>query len=472
MNSYDVVVVGGGISGLSAAYTLFKRGLDVLVIEASEDVGGSMRTVTTPEGYVFDCGPNTLATKDPRMWGEFTDLGIVDRLVVAGRAGKRRYFLKDGKPLEIPNDPIGLARMEHVSMKGKLRVLREPFVPRGSGPDESVQSFFGRRIGPEVMERMIDPFVSGVYSGNPSKMSVKATFPALWEAEQRAGSIIKGFLGVGKAKGKGKAKPAPGPKMRSVTFSFKGGVVEWPRAIARALGPQRVWRKARATGLHAAGPGWALVVDRDGQIETIEAASVVIAAPAYAAADLVAELDKAAAAALRDIPYSSMAVVNLGYKRSQVSHPLDGFGVLAPSCERRNFLGLLWASSLFPPFAPEGRVNIIDMMGGSLNPIRDSQSREELIARARADSQAVLGASGEPDVVNFTRWPRAIAQYNFGHVERIATLERLEKARPGLYFVGSYRGGVGVPKCWRNGVNTADQVATYLTSRSTLAVAD
>lgn len=469
MKSYDVVVVGGGISGLSAAYTLYKRGLEVLVIEAGDEVGGAMRSITTPEGYVFDCGPNTLATKDPRLWAELTDLGIADRVVTAGRAGKRRYFLKDGKPLEIPNDPVGLARMKHISLKGKLRILREPFVPRTTSSDESVAGFFDRRIGPEVMQRMIDPFVSGVYSGDPSKMSIKATFPAIWEAEQRAGSIIKGLLGGRNGTKKGAVQ---GPKMRSVTLNFKGGIAEWPKAIARVLGPQRVWRKARATGLHPVGAGWALVIDRDGQIETLEAASVVVAAPAYAAADLVSEFDASASTALRGMTYSSMAVVNLGYRRSQVAHPLDGFGVLAPSCDRRNFLGLLWASSLFPPFAPEGRVNIIDMMGGSLNPIRDTQSREDLIANAVTDSHAVLGASGAPEVVNLTRWPRAVAQYNFGHVERIAVLERLEQARPGLYFVGSYRGGVGMPKCWRNGVNTADQVATFLAARPALAVAD
>jgi len=470
MNSYDVVVVGGGISGISAAYTLFKRGLDVLVIEANSEVGGVMRSVTTPEGYVCDCGPNTLASKDPRMWAEFTDLGMQDRLVVAGRAGKRRYFLKDGKALEIPNDPIGLARMEHVSLQGKLRMLREPLIAPATSPDESVHSFFSRRIGSEVMDRMIDPFVAGVYSGDPSKMSIKAVFPSLWEAEQRAGSIIKGFVSPDKSKAKDKPKgKAPGPKMRSVTFNFKGGIAEWPKTIARVLGPQRVWKGARATALHAAGNGWALVVERDGQLETVETSSVIVATPAYAAADLVAELDANASKALRGIPYSAMAVVNLGYRASQITRPVDGFGVLAPSCEGRSFLGILSASALFPSFAPEGRTLTINMMGGSIRPIRADLTDEELIAQAIADNQDVIGATGDPESINFTRWPRALAQYNFGHLDRIATLERLEQARPGLYFVGSYRGGVGMPKCWRNGVNTADQAAAYLTARPAVA---
>lgn len=470
MHTCDVVVVGAGISGMSAAYTLFKRGLDVLVVEAGDEVGGSMKSVTTPEGYVFDCGPNTLATRDARMWADITDLGLAERMVVSGRAGKRRYFLKDGQPLEIPNDPIGLVRMGHMSMQGKLRVLREPFMARATGPDDSVKNFFDRRIGPEIMERMIDPFVAGVYSGDPSKMSIKAVFPSLWEAEQRGGSIVKGMLSGRKDAPKAK-EAVKAPKMKSITFNFKGGIAEWPKTIARVLGPQRVWRRARVSDVFHEGGVWRLVVERDGPAETIEANAVIMATPAYAAADLVSSLDAEAAAALKGIPYSSMAVINMGYRRSQVSHPLDGFGVLAPSCENRNFLGILWASSLFPPFAPSERVSIINMMGGSLRPIREEQTREELIAQALADNEAVIGAKGTPEAVNFTRWPRALPQYNFGHLDRIAALERLEQARPGIYFIGSYRGGVGVPKCWKNAVALADKVAARLTARSEASVA-
>jgi protoporphyrinogen/coproporphyrinogen III oxidase len=460
MHSYDVIIIGGGISGLSAAYTLYKRGLEVLVLEAGDEVGGAMRSITTPEGYTLDCGPNTLATREPRLWSEFGDLGLRRQMVFAGRAGKRRYFLQDGKPLEIPGSPVGLLRTPLLPFAAKLRMLREPLVPRSGAPDESVESFFARRLGPEAMARLIDPFVSGVYSGDPAAMSVKAAFPSLWEAERRAGSIVKGMLS-----GRPKApKGAPkGPKMRSVTFSFVGGIATWPQAIARTLGPQRVWKQARASDLFHEDGLWRLVVERaDGPAATVEARAVIMATPAHSAADLVAELDSQAAAALRAIPYSSMAVVNLGYRRNQVAHPLDGFGVLTPSCERRNFLGILWASSLFPPFAPEGRVLTITLMGGSLNPVRAEQSREELIASAIRDNEAVLGASGEPELINYTRWPAAIPQYNFGHDERIAVLERLEQTRPGLHFLGSYRGGVGVPKCWKNAVELADRVGDSL----------
>jgi oxygen-dependent protoporphyrinogen oxidase len=459
MESFDVVVVGAGVSGTSAAYALYKRGAEVLLLEAGDEVGGSMRSVVTPDGYTLDLGPNTLGTKDARLWSEFADLGISRQLIAAERVGRKRYFLKDGTPLAIPSSPVAMVQTPLISTAAKLRMLREPFAPAGSGADESVKAFFDRRIGPDAMARLVDPFVSGVYSGDPSQMSIKATFPALWEAERRGGSMIRGMLKGGKKQDAG----PKGPKMKSLTFNFEGGIATWPRAIARALGDRRVWRGARVTDLFNEGGMWRLVVERDGRAETVETRAVVVATPAYAAADLVADLDLAASSALRAIPYSSMAVVHLGYSREQVAHPLDGFGVLAPSCEQKPFLGILWTSSLFPAFAPRGKALTTTLMGGSIRPIRPEQSQEELVATAIRENEAVLGARGKPELVHFTRWHNAVAQYNFGHDERIAAIERLEVARPGLYFAGSYRGGVGVPKCWRNAVELADRVFVDLT---------
>jgi oxygen-dependent protoporphyrinogen oxidase len=469
METYDAIIVGGGISGLSAAYTLFKRGLEVLVIEAAPEVGGVMRSIVTPEGYVLDCGPNTAATKDPRLWAEFADLGLAARLVPADRKGKRRYVLLNGKPEEIPMSPVGLARTPLLSSAAKLRIFREPFIPRATGGDESVASFFARRLGPEPAARLVDPFVAGVYAGNPAQISVKAAFPSLWEAEQRAGSIIKGMLS-------GREKPAPGaprgPKMRSLTFNFPGGLAEWPRAIAAALGPRRVWRNTRATAVRPDGALWQVTIERDRLPETLEARTVILALPAYAAAGLVEGLDARAAAALRGIPYAPVSVVQLGYRREQVRHPLDGFGVLAPSSERRRFLGILWSSSLFAGRAPAGRVLTTTLMGGALAPELALQSDADLIAVAVAEHAAVIGAAGDPELAHATRWERAIAQYTSGHDARIAELERLERERPGLAFLGSYRGGVGVPKCWHNGVALADRMGDQLARRAEAVAAD
>ncbi|MBP1467795.1 protoporphyrinogen oxidase [Candidatus Chloroploca sp. M-50] len=459
MHTYDAVIVGGGISGLSAAYTLYKRGFEVLVIEAHAEVGGSMQSMTTRDGYVLDCGPNTVTTKDARLWAEFADLGLLDSLIAADRSGTKRYILLDGKPAIIPSSPPALIKTPLLSTAAKLRFVREPFVSRSGAPDESVADFFTRRLGPEPTERLIDPFVSGVYSGDPRKMSVKAAFPSLWEAEQRGGSIVRGML-------KGRQRPAKGtpkgPKMRSVLFGFPGGIADWPKAIARTLGPNRVWSSARATDLFQEGANWRLVVERNGRTEPVVARAVVLATSAFVAADLIDAIANSAATALREIPYAPVNVVHLGYRRDQVAHPLDGFGVLAPSCEQRNFLGILWSSTLFRGRAPEGKVLTTTLVGGSLRPDLTELDDASLVKTIAAENADVLGITGLPEMSNVARWPHALPQYTFGHTERIAALEATEQRLPGLFFVGNYRGGVGVPKCWKNGATMGERVAAAL----------
>ncbi|MFN3374756.1 MAG: protoporphyrinogen oxidase, partial [Chloroflexus sp.] len=348
----------------------------------------------------------------------------------------------NGTPVEIPSSPISLVTTPLLSWQGKLRVLAEPFVKHApTSADESVAAFFSRRIGPEVTARLIDPFVAGVYAGDPNQLSVAAVFPSLWEAAQRGGSIVRGMLK------RPKQKPMMSePKMRSRTFSFRAGLAEWPRALARALGAGNVLTGRKAVGLRERDGFWEVTVDGTGAIETITARSVIIATPAYAAAELIESLDSNAASALRGIPYAPVAVVHLGFRREQLSRELHGFGVLAPSSERRQFLGILWASSLFPHVAPADRALTITLAGGAIRPELAEQSEEALIESAIRDNQQVLGISGQPLLTHVTRWRYAIPQYTFGHRERIAAIERLEQRWPTLQLTGSYRGGVGVPK--------------------------
>ncbi|WP_298815037.1 protoporphyrinogen oxidase [Chloroflexus sp.] len=463
MPGYDSVVIGGGIGGLAAAYTLHKRGYRVLVIEAANRVGGVIHSIKTQDGFTLDCGPNTLGTKDTRLWNELIDLGLRERITPAARCGKRRFILINGQPIEIPTSPIGLVTTRLLSWRGKLRALAEPVAPHAAtGTEESVAAFFSRRIGPEATARLLDPFVAGVYAGDPNQLSVAAVFPSLWEAAQRSGSIARGMLSAPRP------KPAVSePKMRSRTFSFRDGLAEWPRALARALGANNVWTGRRAVGLRYRNNSWEVTIDGTGELETVTARSVIIATPAYAAADLIETLDATAAGALRAIPYAPVAVVHLGFRRDQLSRELNGFGVLAPSSERRHFLGILWASSLFPHVAPTDRALTITLVGGAIRPELAEQSEEALIEAAIRDNQQVLGISGQPLLTHVTRWRYAIPQYTFGHRERIAALERLEQRWPTLQLTGSYRGGVGVPKTWASGAQAGERIAAALDAQGT-----
>lgn len=455
---YDVVVVGGGISGLSAAYQLHKRGLRVLLVEASDEVGGALRSRTTPAGFLLDCGPNTVTSKDPALWQEFADLGLSATLLTADRRGARRYILHHGRPELLPTSPASALRTPLLSPLAKLRLLAEPLLPRSPAGDESAKAFFARRLGREPAERLIDPFVAGVYGGNAAATSMRAAFPALWQAEQSAGSLVRGLLAARRS-----APRVPkSQRQPSVLFSFAHGLAEWPRAYRRVLGAEHIWLHARVQALHRRETGWQLLVERAGQTVTIETSAVIVATAAPPAAKLLVNVDAAASAALASIPHAPLALVHLGYRREQVAHPLDGFGVLVPAVERRRVLGILWTSTLFPGRAPAGAVLTASFVGGARSPALANLDDAELIELAIDEHRALLGASGAPLETNVTRWGQAIPQYAAGHEQRIAALERAEATHPGLYLLGSYRGGVGVEKCWRNGAALAERVAATL----------
>jgi oxygen-dependent protoporphyrinogen oxidase len=311
-----------------------------------------------------------------------------------------------------------------------------------------VLAFFARRLGPEPAAHLIDPFVSGVYAGNPTELSIQSTFPTLWEAEQEHGSIVVGMLRKAAARRKQADKP---PRKRSEMLSFREGLSTWPRAIAQALGPEHVWMSTRATALRRDGDGWLLTVQRDGSEERVRARQVVLAVPAYTAAKLVAEVDPIAAGALGGIAYPPMAVVHLGYRRADVEHPMDGFGMLCPSGEGRRVLGTLWPSSLFAGRAPDDMVLTTSFVGGARVPHLARQDEEELIESVAAEQRDFIGARGEPAFARVSYWEQAISQYNAGHHRRVTAIERLETSARGLHLIGNYRGGVSVEKCWHKG---------------------
>jgi oxygen-dependent protoporphyrinogen oxidase len=416
----------------------------------------SLASETTPEGFVLDFGPNTVTSKHPALWQEFRDLGIGDELLTADRRGGRRFILLDGKPALIPTSPAQALRTPLLSPLAKLRMLAEPLLPPAPS-DESVAAFFARRLGPEPAARLVDPFVSGVYGGDPGATSVRAAFPSLWAAEQRAGSLLAGMLTAPR----GSRRPQGEPRPRSLLFSFPEGLAAWPRAYARALGSDNIWASATATALRPVSGGWQLAVARGGRTQQAEAEQIVLATPAFVAAELVTRLDRAAAAALRAIPYAPLAVVHLGYERAQVAHPLDGFGLLCPALERRNVLGVLWPSSLFPDRAPAGAVLTTSFVGGARMAHLLRQGDEELLALTRAELGAMLETRGAPLLARVTRWERAIPQYSAGHLERVAILDRLEADWPGLHLLGNYRGGVSVEKCWQAGKTLAQRIAPH-----------
>lgn len=458
MTPYHSVIVGAGISGLSAAFALQQRGADVLVLESSARVGGSMHTVNTPEGFMLDCGPTTVHSDDPRIDEHFAQLGIKDDFILADPVSERRHFLLNGKPEQLPTKLPAVIMTPLLSSWAKVRIFAEPFLPRSPMADESVLAFFTRRLGSEATQRLIDPFISSVYAGDPGQTSMKMAFPGLWEAEQRAGSIVRGML----TKPKPPKAAGAAPRRRAIFFGFKQGMRTWPNAIARSLGPDQLWLNSAVSALTRTANGWQVTVERGGHTEVVETERVILACPAYIAARLVAPLDTSVGSALAGIRYAPMTMIHLGYKREAVTHPLDGVGVLCPSIEKRKVLGILWSSTIFPGCVPPGTVLTTNFIGGMCNANLTKLDNAALIDMAMYENEAILGAHGKPVMAHVSRWSHSISQYLSGHEGRIAEVKRLEAANPGLFLIGGYRDGMSVGKCWQNGVDLINRITGHV----------
>ena len=454
---YDVVVLGAGISGLSAAYRLHKQGKSVLVLEASDEVGGVIRSLSLPGAGIIDLGPQTVRSRDPELFAEFRDLGLEEERLIAGAAGSNRYILLKGNLVPIPMGPGAFLRSPVLPASGKVRLFTEPFRRPRPGRDESVQDFFTHRMGASAMANMVDPFVSGVYAGDPTQLSMEAVFPEMKAGVDRHGSILRWALAQGKAKARArKAAGEPKPP-KAQLFSFREGLGQWPRALAAALGDDAVRTGVRVGRVAPEAGGWHVQgAGPDGALD-LHAHAVLMAIPASAVAELVEPVAPGLVRPLRDIPYAPVSTVHLCYHERDVPRTLDGFGYLCPSGEGRPVLGNLWVSSLFPDRAPEAGIQTTTFVGGARDPEGALRSEDELVDMVHREHQLVLGVKGRPRASYVATHRHAIPQYEFGHNQRAAAAEALEQAQPGLYLTGAYRGGVSVGDCWKSGRSTADR---------------
>ncbi len=453
--TFDCFIVGAGIAGLSVAYHLKKAGPHILLLEASDRVGGVLQSLEA-EGFLLERGPNSL-----RGTHEFLDLvdelQLNDELVTANpKAPAYVYFHHALHP--VPMSLPAFVKSKLLSPKAKLRLLREPFVAaRRDAGEESLASFVRRRLGDEVLERLVAPFVSGVYAGDPEQLSVQASFARLAEFEATSGSIFKGAIKAARAARANKIKPTRSLRPYRLC-NFRSGLHTLPKALARALGDSLL-TAAQVTAISQISHfKFHITFTHNQQSQTVEAARLVLATPAFVAAELLRDLAPEVAALLAEIPYTTIAAVPLAYRVSQVARALDGFGFLAPRDQGLRTLGSIWNSSLFPNRAPDGFVLTNNFIGGETDRGAVNLSDEELARIVHRDLQTVLGITGEPHRLPITRWTRAIPQYNLGHAARIATIEAALAARPGLHLAGNYWHGVALGDLMRRGKELAAQL--------------
>ena len=411
----DAAIVGGGISGLAAAYELQRRGLHVRVLEASARAGGVITTERF-DGWVIDGGPDSILVSKPAAVALCRELGIDNRLV-STLTPRTAYILRDdrlhriaeGSFLGFPLDAKSLARASVFTIGGRLRMAAELFIPRRGGEeDESVGTFVRRRFGEEAVDYLDEPLLAGIHAGDVDRLSTLSLFPRLLEAERQSGSVLRAFRAM-------RARPSA----QGAFVSFPGGAAEIVEALLAALAPETVCLSTRVTDIHRHAE-----YRLETGSETIQACAVILAVPAYVAGSLLRVFDTTIAAMCEGIPYASTATVALGYRREQVTHPMEGSGFVVPRVERSPLLAATWVTSKWPHRAPDGHVLLRGFLGGGRDPRRLDAEDEDLVSLVVDELTELLGITGTPLFTRLFRWTKQSPQYEVGHLQRVAIIEQ------------------------------------------------
>jgi oxygen-dependent protoporphyrinogen oxidase len=451
----SVAIIGAGLTGLTAAYCLKQRGSRVVVYEATDRIGGVVRTERRG-GYLAELGPNSMSAPSTAISGILRDLGLESSRVIAAPAARERYIVRRGKLVHLPLAPAELLTTRLLSNAAKLAILSEPLVDTSdSTVDESVAAFIRRRFNQEVLDYVVNPFIAGIYAGDPEQLSVRHALPQLHALERTHGSVMKAFLKAAKAQ----RHPDQDVKLSGSLFSFRGGLQEIPEALGREL-KSELRLKAPVTQLRAGPRGWTVGAAYQGP-ELYDA--VVYAAPAHNLDDIDLDLTGGERlATLSSIVHPPVVVLALGFRREDVSHSLDGFGFLVPEVERRRVLGAIFSSSLFADRAPEGHVLLTVFAGGARDPDFVQNDLQTLTARVLDELRTLLGTRAEPSFKAIQIWPKAIPQYVLGYGRFKDIADQTEQSNPGLVLAGTYRDGISLGDAMASGERAASRLSKLL----------
>ncbi len=465
-----VVVVGAGLTGLAAAHRLVtlasassRRPLEVVVLDAKDRIGGAIWTKQV-DGFTLEGGADSFITNKPWAHDLCHELGLGDEILRTDDRHRRSFVVRNGKLVPVPEGFVLMAPAKLgpllaspiLSIRGKIRLLLDLVIPRKTDDtDESLASFVRRRLGREALDRLVQPLVGGIYTADPNELSLKATLPQFPLMEQKHRSLI---LGARRNARQAKAAERGASGARYGLFaSLAGGMGVLPQTLAEALPPRTIRLNTAVRRITRGGPNQLWRVELlDGP--PIEANGVILTTEAHASARLIDGFDADLAQGLRSIPYASSAIVTVGYRRDQIAHPLDGFGAVVPAIEGRSVLAMSFLSVKFPTRAPDGSVLIRVFVGGATQPDLFDLDDEGMVALVRRELGELIGARGEPTIVDVGRHPRAMPQYTLGHLDRVATIERRAARYPRFLLAGNAFSGVGIPDCVRSGQDAASRL--------------
>lgn len=451
----EIGIIGGGISGLTAAFLLKKRGFDVTLFDKSERVGGNIQTIEI-EGFLIEYAANSLL-KSPRLVDLIRELNLDAEVLAADAKAKNRYVLQNGKLRPLPMTIAKMAFGDFFSTRAKLRLLKEPFIKSKSNETESVAAFFERRLGREIVEKAADPFISGIYAGDPEKLSIKAAFPRLFEMEKSHGNLLLGAF---------RSKTEKADKNFPRTFSFKNGVQTLTDRLRENLG-ESVKTNTGILNIEKKSDGKWLVKTDSG--EAVEAVfdCLIVSTPAESAAALIENLDKNLSNQLKNIYYPPVAMVFFGVKKEFLQHKLDGFGFLIPGSEKRKILGTIWNSAVFAGRAPDGYHLLTTFVGGARNPQIFEKTDEEIFEIVFEELKEILGLQEKPDFMHIKRWRKAIPQYEIGYEKIENAIENFQRENRGIYFCSNFYKGISVGDCVKNAYALAERISHEQTRNGT-----
>jgi oxygen-dependent protoporphyrinogen oxidase len=462
-----IVIIGAGLSGLSTAHylvrTLYDAGkeAEILLLEADNVPGGKTRTIRE-DGFNMEWGPNGFLTNKPHGMELVKDLGIADRLARSSDLARKRFIYSDGTLQQLPETPMAFFQSRLLSLAGRARILWEPFA---AGPppnvDESLGDFARRRLGPEALEKLIDPMVTGIFAGDPDRMSLRSCFPLIHDLERKHGGLVRGMIGIRRERARQGVKSEMSAGPGGVLMSFDQGVQTLTDTLASLLA-EGLHLNVSVDRIERRGDSYALLLSEGGLREGMQADVVVVATPAYEAARMLQPLDETLADLLASIPYSPITVAALGYEAATLGNPLDGFGFLIPRGERRKILGALWDSSVFPNRAPEGKALLRVMIGGVRAPELAALPEEQLLALARRELSEILGIAAEPLLARTFFHDRGIPQYLVGHAKRLERIDGRLSALPGLHLNSNAYRGIALNDCVLQSRLAAERIAKTL----------
>lgn len=431
----EVIIIGAGITGLSCAWRLRRLGIEPLVLESSSHAGGVIRSERIGE-FLIERGPNSLLPTS-ETFTILDEAGLTSQ-IIEGDPKAPRYICLNGSLKKAPFEPM--------TFGGLLRAAAEPFIRSKSPKDESVSNFFVRRFGQQAQDRLVAPFVTGIYAGNTRELSMAATFPKLTAMERQYGSVVLGMM----------KSPRPKSARRGRTCSFVDGMGALPRRLA-----------SDANIIYECGK---VTVDRDLNVDRqggrTKAGAVIITAPTYRAVGIVEQSLPHVGRILENATYAPMISVTSFIADDAFPHPLHGFGFLVPRSEKLHILGTLFSSALFSGRAPEGKQLLTSFIGGAHEPEAIQWSDERVWETVQKELQTVLKTSRAPELIAITRYTHAIPQYKIGQEHWVAALKGELTCAPGLFFGGNYMEGISVASCIETGERIARETAAFMSSAS------